>query len=51
MRNNSGYSLIELVIVIVVIGILSVAAIPKFMQRAENLHGVVCGLLQLSAAR
>ncbi|ELQ2337295.1 prepilin-type N-terminal cleavage/methylation domain-containing protein, partial [Vibrio vulnificus] len=30
MRNNNGYSLIELVVVIVVIGILSVAAVPKF---------------------
>ncbi|MCA3896923.1 prepilin-type N-terminal cleavage/methylation domain-containing protein [Vibrio vulnificus] len=32
MRNNNGYSLIELVVVIVVIGILSVAAVPKFMN-------------------
>lgn len=35
-RNNQGFTLIELVIVIAIIGILSAVAIPKFINLASN---------------
>ena len=41
MRNSKGFSLIELVIVIVVIGILSAVAIPKFGDLRGDAQNVV----------
>ncbi len=48
MKSNSGFSLIELVIVVVVLGILAVTALPRFLDVTEeaknaSLEGVAGG--------
>jgi len=45
MKRNSGFTLIELVIVIIVLGILSATAVPKFINLQDDaknavLHGI-----------
>lgn len=45
MKNNSGFTLIELIVVIIILGVLAVTAAPKFMNiqkdaRAATLNGV-----------
>ncbi len=36
LRSNKGFTLIELVIIIVILGILSVVAIPKYVDMQEE---------------
>lgn len=47
--NNKGFTLIELVVVIVILGILAVTAAPKFINlkaeaQTSTLHGVKAGM-------
>jgi len=45
LKNEGGFTLIELVVVIVVLGILAVIAVPKYMDiRAEAEKGVATGV-------
>ncbi|MEH6558079.1 MAG: type II secretion system protein [Oceanicoccus sp.] len=38
VRNNKGFTLIELVAVIVLLGILAVTALPRFLSLSEDAH-------------
>jgi MSHA pilin protein MshB len=36
LKNQKGFSLVELVIVIVVVGLLAVAALPRFLDVTDE---------------
>lgn len=38
IKNNLGFTIIELIIVIVILGILSVTALPKFLNMGQDAH-------------
>jgi prepilin-type N-terminal cleavage/methylation domain-containing protein len=42
LRNQKGFTLVELVIVIVIIGILAAIAIPKFADLSDNAKAATC---------
>jgi len=45
LKNEGGFTLIELVVVIIVLGVLAAIAVPKYMDiRAEAEQGVATGV-------
>jgi MSHA pilin protein MshA len=42
MKNQSGFTLIELIMVIVILGILAAVAVPKFVDLSGNAKASAC---------
>jgi MSHA pilin protein MshA len=46
LKNSKGFTLIELIIIIIILGIISAVAIPKYMDmKTEAEKGVAAGIL------